>query len=409
MLYDYTSVYFAFRHSEVFKLNKMRNVYLMYIIVFLQGFVFYGPVATLFRQARGLSMSEIFIIESISWGLIILMEVPWGWISDRVGYKKTLIVVNGLFFVSKIVFYMAFSFKIFLLERLILSVVMAGLSGCDTALIYGSIDKEDTQKVFGRYHACMTVGFLVASIASTFIVQVSIESTAFYTIIPYGIAAVLTLFLKEVTVKAEQKGNILKTAKEAFADKSIILFVLAIALVVEVVQAITVFLNQAQYLKSGIDPKYFGLIIAFIQVARLISVKANVISKRLGNIRTITVFMVSIVIGVVLLILTANPVISVGCVVLLSVSISIIGPIEVDIKNQCINGHERATILSIYSMLGGLIGSLGNIVIGKMADHSLGFGFAACLVMSVLAILLLKLYEKSSSNQGVKDITELYF
>lgn len=325
------------------------------------------------------------------------------------GYKKTLIVVNGLFFVSKIVFYMAFSFKIFLLERLILSVVMAGLSGCDTALIYGSIDKEDTQKVFGRYHACMTVGFLVASIASTFIVQVSIESTAFYTIIPYGIAAVLTLFLKEVTVKAEQKGNILKTAKEAFADKSIILFVLAIALVVEVVQAITVFLNQAQYLKSGIDPKYFGLIIAFIQVARLISVKANVISKRLGNIRTITVFMVSIVIGVVLLILTANPVISVGCVVLLSVSISIIGPIEVDIKNQCINGHERATILSIYSMLGGLIGSLGNIVIGKMADHSLGFGFAACLVMSVLAILLLKLYEKSSSNQGVKDITELYF
>ena len=43
----------------------MRNVYLMYAIVFLQGFVFYGPVATLFRQARGLSMSEIFLIVPI--------------------------------------------------------------------------------------------------------------------------------------------------------------------------------------------------------------------------------------------------------------------------------------------------------------------------------------------------------
>ncbi len=60
----------------------------MYAIIFLQGFVFYGPVATLFRQARGLSMSEIFIIESISWALIILLEVPWGWISDKFGYKK---------------------------------------------------------------------------------------------------------------------------------------------------------------------------------------------------------------------------------------------------------------------------------------------------------------------------------
>lgn len=56
---------------EVFKLiNKIKstnelNIYLMYVIVFLQGFVFYGPVATLYRQARGLNLNQVFVIESV--------------------------------------------------------------------------------------------------------------------------------------------------------------------------------------------------------------------------------------------------------------------------------------------------------------------------------------------------------
>lgn len=62
----------------------------MYVIIFLQGLVFYAPVATLYRQDRGLSISEIFLIESVSWILMIILEVPWGWFSDRFGYKKNI-------------------------------------------------------------------------------------------------------------------------------------------------------------------------------------------------------------------------------------------------------------------------------------------------------------------------------
>ena len=38
----------------------------MYVIVFLQGLVFYGAVSTVYRQAKGLSMTDIFVIESVS-------------------------------------------------------------------------------------------------------------------------------------------------------------------------------------------------------------------------------------------------------------------------------------------------------------------------------------------------------
>ena len=64
-----------------------KNIYLMYAITLLQGMVFYGSIATLYRQASGLSVFQITLIESISYALCILFEIPWGIIADKIGYK----------------------------------------------------------------------------------------------------------------------------------------------------------------------------------------------------------------------------------------------------------------------------------------------------------------------------------
>ena len=39
--------------------RKRRNIALFYAVFFLQGMVFYSPVATLYRQASGLSLLQI--------------------------------------------------------------------------------------------------------------------------------------------------------------------------------------------------------------------------------------------------------------------------------------------------------------------------------------------------------------
>ena len=51
-----------------------KNLYVMYAMALLQGMVFYGPIATLYRQAQGVTVFEITIIESISLALGILWE-----------------------------------------------------------------------------------------------------------------------------------------------------------------------------------------------------------------------------------------------------------------------------------------------------------------------------------------------
>ena len=128
-----------------------RNIYLMYAIAFLQGMVFYGPVATLYRQACGVSVFQITVIESISLFLCILLEVAWGVAADRIGYKKTMVFCCVLYFLSKIVFWRASGFGGFLAERVMLSVVIAGLSGVDTSILYLSCNSgKETENSKGE-------------------------------------------------------------------------------------------------------------------------------------------------------------------------------------------------------------------------------------------------------------------
>ena len=60
-----------------------RNIVLLCLITFLQGMVFYAAVATLYRQAAGLSIFEITAIEGISVAMALALEVPWGRIAER--------------------------------------------------------------------------------------------------------------------------------------------------------------------------------------------------------------------------------------------------------------------------------------------------------------------------------------
>ncbi|RKI84006.1 MFS transporter [bacterium 0.1xD8-71] len=74
-----------------------RNLFFMYAISFFQGMVFYSSIATLYRQAAGISVFQITLIESISLVIALVFEIPWGILADRIGYRRTIIACNSRF------------------------------------------------------------------------------------------------------------------------------------------------------------------------------------------------------------------------------------------------------------------------------------------------------------------------
>ena len=148
-----------------------KNLYIMYAIALLQGMVFYSPIATLYRQAQGVTLFQITVIEGISLALGILLELPWGVVADKIGYRNTMVFCSGLYFVSKLVFWKATGFGGFLAERIMLSVVLSGFSGVDSSILYLSCQGKGSQNVFGIYNSLGTVGLLIAAAVFSLFVQ----------------------------------------------------------------------------------------------------------------------------------------------------------------------------------------------------------------------------------------------
>ncbi|WP_313343041.1 MFS transporter [Sedimentibacter sp.] len=384
--------------------NKKLNIYLLYAIALLQGMIFYGPIATLYRRAQGLSMYDITLIESISLTVMILLELPWGYVSDKIGYKKTIVVCNILYFISKIVFWKADNFFMFAAERLILSVVLAGISGCDSAYLYLSADKENTQSVFGIYEAMSTAGLIFASLIFSVYVNDNYETAAFLTVVSYGAAMLSSLFLIEVRPETNGYTNAevrIKAIAESFMkDKAFIMFLLAASLLMESNQIITVFLSQVQYLQSGILPKYMGYIYILVTVSGMLSAYSHIITDRIGEGRTIKMLFCTAAISCISMSVVLNPVSSVLCIVLMRISASVFIPISINIKNRRITTSSRATMLSVYSAIMNITAIMINLILGKMADINIRYAMVSGALFCGLGLILYAVWE---SKERVKN------
>lgn len=364
-----------------------KNLYILYGMALLQGMVFYGPIATLYRQAQGVSVLEITIIESISLALGILLEVPWGVIADRIGYRRTMIFCSGLYFISKIVFWQANGFAGFLLERVMLSVVLAGFSGVDSSILYLSCQGQDSQKAFGIYNTMGMVGLLMAASVFSLLIQNNYSLAGFLTVISYGLAALLSLGLtevKETTAEAVRPESFRTTLQSTLRNRTFLLFLIGVAFLSETHQTITVFLNQLQYTRCGMSNTVIGILYIVATLLGLLGVYSASVTNRLGTKRSFFLFCGLAAVSCLTLAVTAQAFPSVLGILILRLSNTLFQPFQSEIQNRQIQTDNRATALSIHSMLISCIAIGTNLVFGALSDWSLPaaflFGGSICIL-----------------------------
>lgn len=373
------------------------NKYILYAISFSQGLVFYGAFSVIFRESRGLNLSNIFLLKSIFVMLMLIFEIPWGMIGDKIGYKNTLVISFGLFLLSKIVFYYSYSFLGFLMESVIAAMAISGISGCDSALLYSSIDKLESDKAFGIYGAMGTAGFLVSSLISGILVKYSIDLLAFATIISYSVAFLLSFTLQDVNKDKEvehdeKKEGILECLKIAITNKRIIVFIIAVAVLSETTHSICVFFNQHLYIKSGIDLKWFGVLTALMQVATFIAIRAHKVKMKLGKKKLLNGALILVILCNFFLIRSSVAFFTIALIFIIEGAFALTQPITETIKNESIISMNRATILSIYAMLSNIVASVINIIISATSTISVEIALLCCLLLNLVAMIPMGFY-----------------
>ena len=377
---------------------KNKNIYLMYTICLLQGMVFYASIATTYRLARGISLLQMGIIEAVFTLMMVILEIPWGYICYRIGYKNTLIICNGLYFISKIVFYFAFDFKMFLLERILLAIVSSGISGCDIGYLYECCDGKNSTKVFAYYNMLGTFGLLAGSIVFSLYIRDNIDLSGYLTIFPYLLAFVLTLFLddikKEKTVHIPVLGHLAKVIN----DKSLLLFLLASTLLCETTHELNTFLNQILYQRVNINIKWFGILYASMMLIGLSGLFLERFEKHFGKDKLFDACYLIGIVSCFILFITRNKYIVIIMIALTVIIENMYIPLKHSKLNEQIEESDRATILSIYSLITNMLTIITSLAFGYYSNISIDNALLLSMIFVFTGWILYKISTKNISK-----------
>ena len=373
-----------------------KNLKILYATAFFQGMVFYAPVATLYRKAAGVNVWQIALIESISLALALLLEIPWGAAAERIGYRRTLILCNVLFFASKIIFWRAEGFALFLAERILLSVVISGISGVDTSILYLSCSQANSRKAFGLYSVCGQAGLLFATIVFSLCIGKNYRLAGLLTVVSYGISALLTFCLQEVRQPEKQSApTILCVLRRTMHNKNLLIFLISCVLLSETHQTLTVFLSQLQYEKSGMSAAAMGGAYLLVTLAGFSAALSDQLAKRLGTARLAALCFLLAAAACAVLAITANAFLSVGCIVLLRLAASVFSPLQSQLQNEQITDVNRASALSVQSVFMASIGCVTNLAFGRAAEGNIRFAMTLACSCCIAALLLFMLWCKA--------------
>jgi len=112
------------------------------------------PVAvfTLFwRDDLGLDMTQLMGLQAIFAAAIAAFEFPCGYLADRIGYRRTLLVAAAFSFFGWSLYAIATGFWSALAAELLLALSMSLVSGTDLALLYESLRATDREPAFARW------------------------------------------------------------------------------------------------------------------------------------------------------------------------------------------------------------------------------------------------------------------
>ena len=414
-----------------------RNIRVYYLFMASTGFMIFLPVWIIYlMDGRGLSLTEVGIIESFFWLTIIIGEVPTGAIADRYGRRVSLALGVMLFAISTVIFAMADSFSLLLGSYLVMGVGMTLYSGAGDALLY------DTLRVLGRTgeyerHAGRSHGLfwammvLATAIGGPVAYFLGYSATILVSSGFFVVSAFAALSLREPPRRESEfapdplhapPADVRHTAADhpdqaPHADSGApimhemlegfrivwrnrpIRYLVPFAAILIALFDLPRFVAQPYVAQHGLDP-LAGVTDGFIWSALLIPGYLGTMlgmmaaARLIGRLGARCSFPAILAFGALFLVPLAiwNHLGLLGAIFMVSIAQAAIRPIATGYINRRITSNQRATVLSIFSLVHGGVMSIVVIALLPVADlvsFPAAFGLALLVVITICTALWL--------------------
>ena len=379
------------------------NVWRFFVFNGLLNFILWVPIWVVFLQGRGVTLSQIGLLEAGAWLLAAAVEVPTGAIADRWGRKAAIALGAALYSAAMFLVLAEVLSPLFLLGYALWNSSMAFVGGADSAFLYDSLRADgreaEAAEQTGRYLAVQQASQGAAALLGAWLATIDI--TLCFTVAGIcGLAATaMALSLKEPPRLEAGDSPLgywrnLRVATGIAARRPVVRWLLLLGAILPLIP-LTIYyvLLQPYAIGVGLPIAWLGVVVLGVQVT---TVLASWLAHRVeGRIAVPTLAGAGIaMVAVAAAVLGWFPSVPVlAFVLVIAIVPATLQPLLSARLNHLIPSTQRATVLSFN----GLVTELGLAItfpamlgladrLGPPAATGLGAGLFALVVIPLFLL-----------------------
>ncbi len=398
-------------------MSLMRNIRLIYTHGILTSMLFLLPVVVPYYNSIGLSFRDFLIGEAVFSAVVLLAEVPSGWISDMWKRRSTLLLGGFFGVLGYTTLMLAEGFWQATAAQGIIGIAVALNSGTNTALLYDFLHEEGREDDYrhrdGQRHGISFYGMAVSCLAGAFLFTLHPKLPLFFDCLALiGAMVAISMVREPVRFKKSTEKHMLhdmaQTVKYALSGHPEITGIILVSTVVMCTSKLMLWAQQPYYTMAGLPVIWFGVIMTASFILGGIAGQLSHRVEHWGGNRAALALMAG-TLAFACFALSAFTAVWLGILLFFTGTLTYaIGAPRINTAiNARVGPERRATILSTASLMVHLLFIPTSIVVGIISEQG-GIDSALAWMggqLLLLAAIGLWLWGKTS-HRGHKDSAE---
>lgn len=333
----------------------MKNLPLLSGIYATYGANLLIPIYVPYVMARGLSLGDVFLLQSIFAATLFVAEIPTGHLSDRWGRVRTTILGSGLRFFGILLYFTGGGFWSFACAEIVSGLGISCHSGTLDALTYETLTEEKQESTYRRVNGRQRFYFFgaeaVGSLAAGFLAIVHLRAPVAVVLVLSAIGLLLSLLLLEPTrhqtMQEYTAKDLWHTCRNTVIHDPRLRGIIVLFSILATMGLAFFWFTQPYQGMIALPLALYGVAHAIIVLAGAIASRfAHTLDTWLSDQLTL-LLIACLIIGSAVALGFLSSVWGLGLFLLIRVGWTLVVPVTNDICNRATDNRHRATVLSV--------------------------------------------------------------
>jgi len=382
----------------------LKNVFYMGLVSFFTDFSTEMVMSVLpLYIVKDLDLSRTILgaIEGSGEFINYIFRIPSGYISDKIGKRKILVIIGyGISTISKPFFILVTNFADTITVRIVDRIGKGIRTAPRDALIVDSVNESNTGKAFGIHRTLDQIGAIIGPLFAFLILELfggNIQYIFLLSIIPGVISLFILIYFVKDKIITDKKGIVeitfFSNLKNLFIENKIFVY-LVIILGIFSLGAFNYSFVLLQSSDLGVEQNFVPIIYSIINITHTaIGIPAGILSDRIGKEKVLIIGFLLFVMAALLMYFSEHNnnnniiyIISIPLIYGLYVGIS--ETVQRALISKYVSEHNRGTAFGFYGLIIGICLLIGNITFGFLWDnYDISIALLYSLTLATLAMV----------------------